>query len=68
MQIVFLFIFVLVAHRVFGVASTINSGNYIYFAAMERTLKLEHPKAMTIFTSLLWIGVVHVVYTCINLY
>ena len=42
---------VIVAHRVFGVASAINSGNYVYFIAMERTLKLQHPEAMTIFTS-----------------
>lgn len=39
-----------VAHRVFGVASAINSANYIYFVAMERTLQLGHPKAMEIFT------------------
>ena len=39
-----------VAHRVFGVASSINSANYIYFVAMDKVLKLNHPKAMEIFT------------------
>ena len=38
------------AHRVFGVASAINSANYIYFVAMEKTLELGDPKALEIFT------------------
>ena len=44
------FLIDVVAHRVFGVASAINSANYIYFVAMDRTLKLNHPRAMEIFT------------------
>ncbi|XP_042911133.1 terpene synthase isoform X2 [Parasteatoda tepidariorum] len=39
-----------VAHNIFGVASTINSANYVYFLGLERTLKLGHPKATTVFT------------------
>jgi len=30
-----------VAHSLFGVASTINAGNYIYFQALSATLKLD---------------------------
>ncbi|XP_054718340.1 terpene synthase-like isoform X2 [Uloborus diversus] len=39
-----------VAHHIFGVASTINSANYVYFLGLERTLKLGHPKATEVFT------------------
>ena len=40
-----------VAHNIFGVAQTINSANYIYFLAMERTMAMGPPKGMEIFTS-----------------
>ncbi|XP_035233350.1 geranylgeranyl pyrophosphate synthase-like isoform X2 [Stegodyphus dumicola] len=39
-----------VAHSIFGIASTINSANYVYFLGLERTLKLGHPKATAVFT------------------
>uniref|UniRef100_P9WEF2 Geranylgeranyl pyrophosphate synthase vniC n=1 Tax=Virgaria nigra TaxID=1085564 RepID=VNIC_VIRNI len=39
-----------VAHHIFGVAQTINSANYIYFAAFQELLKLNNPsKAISIF-------------------
>lgn len=40
-----------VAHNVFGVAQTINSANYVYMEALQRTLQLGHPKAVDIYTS-----------------
>ncbi len=39
------------AHSIFGVAQTINSANYIYFLALEKTMALGHPNAVNIFTS-----------------
>ncbi|MCJ1306832.1 geranylgeranyl pyrophosphate synthetase [Agyrium rufum] len=39
-----------VAHSLFGVAQTLNSANYVYFLALHELLKLENPKAITIFT------------------
>ena len=40
-----------VAHNIYGVAQTINSANYIYFLALERTLAMGQPKGVAIFTS-----------------
>lgn len=37
------------AHTVFGVPQTINSANYVYFLALERTLALSHPEGVQIF-------------------
>lgn len=39
-----------VAHHIFGIASTINSANYVYFLGLEKTLKLGHPLATQVFT------------------
>ena len=39
-----------VAHSIFGTAQTINSANYVYFAAMQELLKLENPKVIKIFS------------------
>lgn len=39
-----------VAHNIFGIPQTINSANYIYFIALQELLKLDNPKAITIFT------------------
>jgi len=39
-----------VAHHIFGVPSTINSANYVYFLGLEKTLKLGHPDATKVFT------------------
>ncbi|PYI03146.1 terpenoid synthase [Aspergillus sclerotiicarbonarius CBS 121057] len=39
-----------VAHRIFGIAQTINSANYAYFLAQERIRELNHPEAYEIFT------------------
>lgn len=39
-----------VAHHIFGVPSTINSANYVYFLGLEKTLKLGHPEATRVFT------------------
>ena len=33
-----------VAHSVYGVASTINSANYVYFLGLQKTLALGHPR------------------------
>lgn len=38
------------AHSIFGVAQTINSANYAYFAAQEKLRELNRPKAYEIFT------------------
>lgn len=39
-----------VAHSIFGTAQTINSSNYVYFAALQELLKLENPKVIKIYT------------------
>ncbi|KAH7931833.1 hypothetical protein HPB51_029681 [Rhipicephalus microplus] len=39
-----------VAHHIFGVASTINSANYVYFLSLEKCLQLGDPQATTVFT------------------
>ena len=39
-----------VAHSIFGTAQTINSANYVYFVALQELLKLNNPKAITIYT------------------
>lgn len=39
-----------VAHSIFGTAQTINSANYVYFAALQELLKLENPKVINIYT------------------
>ncbi|KAB8261872.1 terpenoid synthase [Aspergillus pseudonomiae] len=39
-----------VAHSIFGVAQTINSANYAYFAAQEKLRELNRPKAYEVFT------------------
>ncbi|CAI6236806.1 unnamed protein product [Periconia digitata] len=33
------------AHKVFGIAQTINAGNYVYFLALKELGKLRNPKA-----------------------
>jgi geranylgeranyl diphosphate synthase type 3 len=33
-----------VAHSIYGVASTINSANYVYFLGLEKVLGLNHPQ------------------------
>ncbi|KAJ3192607.1 Geranylgeranyl pyrophosphate synthase [Entophlyctis luteolus] len=38
-----------VAHKVYGLASTINSGNYVYFLALKKALSLNNPEIMHIF-------------------
>ncbi|GMT23794.1 hypothetical protein PFISCL1PPCAC_15091 [Pristionchus fissidentatus] len=39
-----------VTHSIFGAPRTINSANYVYFVALESCVKLDHPKAVEIFT------------------
>ncbi|KAI8896518.1 isoprenoid synthase domain-containing protein [Globomyces pollinis-pini] len=39
-----------VAHKIFGVASTINSANFVYFKALEKVLELNIPEAVNVFT------------------
>ena len=39
-----------VAHSVFGVAQTINSGNYVYFLALQELIKLNNPKLVQIYS------------------
>ncbi|XP_066968194.1 terpene synthase [Macrobrachium rosenbergii] len=38
-----------VAHSIYGVASTINAANYVYFLGLEKVLALNHPKATSVF-------------------
>ncbi|RFU73908.1 geranylgeranyl pyrophosphate synthase [Trichoderma arundinaceum] len=38
-----------VAHNIFGVAQTINSANYIYFAALQELVKLGNQNLITLF-------------------
>lgn len=38
-----------VAHMIFGTAQTINSANYIYFAALQELQKLKNPKVVTVY-------------------
>ncbi|KAI0906513.1 isoprenoid synthase domain-containing protein [Ustulina deusta] len=41
-----------VAHNIFGVAQTINAGNYVYFLALKELQKLNNPaEAMDIYTT-----------------
>lgn len=39
-----------VAHSVYGVASTLNTANYVFFLALERCQRLGHTNAVTIYT------------------
>lgn len=39
-----------VAHKIYGVASTINSANYVFFLALEKCISLQSPTAIDIFT------------------
>ena len=39
-----------VANRIFGVAQTINSANYVYFRALQELLQMGNPKLIEIFT------------------
>ena len=38
-----------VAHSIFGIAQTMNSGNYVYFLALQEVQKLRQPQATNIF-------------------
>jgi len=38
-----------VAHSIYGVASAINAGNYVYFLGLEKVLGLNHPQATHVF-------------------
>ncbi|KAI9654815.1 MAG: geranylgeranyl pyrophosphate synthetase [Bathelium mastoideum] len=40
-----------VAHSIFGVAQTLNSGNYIYFLALQEVQKLRQPAATNVFVT-----------------
>lgn len=44
-----------VAHSIYGVPSTINSANYVYFMGLEKVLALDHPQVhiLSTITSLL---------------
>ncbi|KAH6577574.1 hypothetical protein BASA60_003949 [Batrachochytrium salamandrivorans] len=39
-----------VTHKIFGVASTINAANYVYFVALEMVLTLNDPRVVVAFT------------------
>ncbi|XP_055378685.1 terpene synthase [Condylostylus longicornis] len=39
-----------VAHSIYGVASTINAANYVFFQALEKVQMLEHPEATKVYT------------------
>lgn len=36
------------AHRVFGLASTLNTANYVYFIGLEKCIQLGEPKAIQV--------------------
>ena len=38
-----------VSHKIYGIASTINSANYVYFIGLEKVLALNNPEAVNIF-------------------
>eukprot|EP00163_Fabomonas_tropica_P011229 TRINITY_DN2182_c0_g1_i2.p1 TRINITY_DN2182_c0_g1~~TRINITY_DN2182_c0_g1_i2.p1 ORF type:complete len:234 (+),score=30.61 TRINITY_DN2182_c0_g1_i2:279-980(+) len=40
-----------VAHAVFGVPTTINTANYVYFQALEACQRMDNPEAMAIFVA-----------------
>ena len=40
-----------VAHSIYGVASTINCANYVYFLALDKCRQLGKPEALEIFIS-----------------
>jgi len=40
-----------VAHSIYGIATTINCANYVYFLALEQCQRLESAEAMRIFVS-----------------
>ncbi|KAI8924092.1 isoprenoid synthase domain-containing protein [Entophlyctis helioformis] len=39
-----------VAHKIYGVASTINTANYVYFLGLEKVLTLHDERAVRVFT------------------
>lgn len=39
-----------VAHSIYGTANTLNTANYVFFLALEKTLALRHPDAANIYT------------------
>jgi geranylgeranyl diphosphate synthase type 3 len=39
-----------VAHKIFGIPTTINCANYVYFIALERVLDLGNQEATRVFT------------------
>ncbi|XP_052893352.1 terpene synthase isoform X1 [Anopheles moucheti] len=39
-----------VAHKIYGVASTINAANYVLFLALEKVQQLGHPDATLVYT------------------
>ncbi|KAJ3042534.1 Geranylgeranyl pyrophosphate synthase [Rhizophlyctis rosea] len=39
-----------VAHKIYGIPSTINCANYVYFLALQKTMTLNDPRAIQIFT------------------
>jgi len=40
-----------VAHKIYGVPTTLNTANYVYFLALEKCLLLQNANAMKVFTS-----------------
>ena len=48
-----------VAHSIYGVASTINSANYVYFLGLEKILALNHPQVQIYYTLLLLCNNLH---------
>lgn len=41
-----------VAHHIFGVASTINCANYVYFDALAMLYALHNPTAIGVFVGM----------------
>ena len=39
-----------VAHKIYGVASTINTANYVLFIGLNRVLNLNHPEGTRVYT------------------
>lgn len=38
------------AHSIYGIPSTINTANYVYFLAMDNVVKLNNFEALKVFT------------------
>lgn len=64
-----------VAHSIYGVASTINSANYVYFLGLERVLALDHPEVISLFPTaellvllMMWLKLMKTLFYCLTFF